>query len=98
MPVSQIAYYDVGLDDLREETAETSADSQRVVYEDHTIETLQRHALRNAHLPVPSITIAKDLSSDCTSGLRVLVANRVIAMEVISKYSGVGGDTSRVCH
>ena len=95
MPVSQIAYYDVGLHDLREETAETSADSQRVVYEDHTIETIQRHALRNIDFPVPSITIAKDLSSYCTSGLRVLVANKVIEMEGISKYSGVGGGLSQ---
>ena len=93
MPVSQIAYYDVGLDNLREETAETSADSQRVVYEHHSIETLQRITLRNTDLPVLPIT-TKDLSSDCKSGLRVLFANRVVEMEGISKYLGVGGGQS----
>ena len=39
MPFSQVSYLDVGLDDLREEVPETFADSQRVVYEDHRVET-----------------------------------------------------------
>ena len=95
MPLSQIAYYDAGLDGLREETAETSADSQRVIYEDHKIDTLRKHALENTEFPVLSITIAKDLNSDCTSKQRVLVANGVIEMEGISKYSGVGGGLSQ---
>ena len=95
MPVSQIAYYDVGLDDLREETIKTSADSQRVVYEHHSIETIQRSTLRDTDLPVLPITIAKDFSSDCTSELKVLVANRVVEMEGFSKYSGVGGGLSQ---
>ena len=36
--VLQIAFYDVGLADLREKKAETCMDSQRVVYEDPVVD------------------------------------------------------------
>ena len=38
MPISEPAFYDIGLDDQAAEAPETSADSQRVVYEDHRLE------------------------------------------------------------
>ena len=66
-----------------------------MTYEHHSIETLQRSTLRNTDFPVLPTTIAKDLSSDCTSELRVLVAKRLVEMEGISKYSGVGGGLSQ---
>ena len=41
--VSQLAFYDVGLTNWVD-TAETSQDSQRVIYEDPLVETLQLRA------------------------------------------------------
>ena len=47
MPVSELAYYDVGLDYFCQEVLETSADSQRVIYEDPAVE-LQEKLARDA--------------------------------------------------
>ena len=46
MPISQVAYQDVGLDYVYKEFLETSEDSQRVTYEDPSIELLAKLATR----------------------------------------------------
>ena len=38
MPYSEIAFYDLGLDDQVDEVPKTSIDSQRIVYEDFRVE------------------------------------------------------------
>ena len=49
MPFSQADYLDVGLDDLREQVPEPSADSQQVIYEDFRIEQRQRRLADTAN-------------------------------------------------
>ena len=39
MPYSEIAFYDLGLDDQVDEVPKTSIDSQRIVYEDFRLES-----------------------------------------------------------
>ena len=96
MPVSQIAFYDVGLDEFREEVPETSADSQRVVYEDPVVEL---RLLCGIEDPLSSdfvIKTAENITPDCKSGTVIFsTAARVIPMEGISKYSGTGGGLSQ---
>lgn len=51
MPLSQLAFYDVGLDDLREEVPKTFATSQRVVYEDPSVELKLLYRIEDSASP-----------------------------------------------
>ena len=96
--VSQLAFYDVGLSDWVD-TAETSQDSQRVVYEDPVIETRQliaaeRKLRKREQAEIAAINEAEskvDLLCYSPSNL----SDIDITMENIAKYSGGGGAAQR---
>ena len=94
MPFSQASYLDVGLDDLREEAPETSADSQRVVYEDHRVEIAALYGYTfdpGFATSRPVYKFAERISIDSTAIRENVSTATVDPMECIAKYSGTSG-------
>ena len=95
MPVSQMDFYDVGLDDLREEKVETCEDSQRVVYEGPSMELRLLYGVETSPRLELTIKFVKNITSDRKSEkVNFSTAKRLKLMEGISKYSGIGGGLS----
>ena len=92
MPFSQADYLDVGVDDLKEEYFETSADSHRVVYEDFRLEKPIVYPSESLSPEFPSdieeITSTRDVET-------VIAPNITEFMEGIIRYSGAGGGLSQ---
>ena len=94
MPISELAFYDIGLDNQAIDAPKTSAKSQRVVYEDHRLEP--RRAAEAAALAeaVDRAACASTVAESAESRPSV-VEDNPMAMESIGKYSGVGGVTTQ---
>ena len=96
MPYSEIAYYDIGLSDFREER-ETS--EGRVEYEDHRLETVRLNSELEACSEEPFKTELRGgseaQSSTVEPASRPTVKQFFAEMEGIQKYSGVGGGTTQ---
>ena len=96
MPYSEIAYYDIGLSDFREER-ETSED--RVEYKDHRLETVRLNSGLEACSEEPFKTELQGSSearaATSEAAPRLTVHQFYALMEGIQKYSGVGGGTTQ---
>ena len=96
MPYSEIAFYDIGLSDFREER-ETSED--RVEYEDHRLETVRLKSGPEACLEKPFRTDLRGGSEAQSSAVKPASKSTVqqffADMEGINKYSGIGGGTTQ---
>ena len=88
MPYSEIAFYDLGLDDQVDEVPETSADSQRVVYEDFRLESQQNCEATSA-AKAQLVGTADAVTSEPENPYSLE------GMENIVKYSSVGSGATR---
>ena len=94
MPVSKLAYYDIGLPDFRE-VGETSEDSQRVVYEDHRVEMRRLNSGPEASSEKPFRTELQFALDAKSAPSESTVPDFPTDMEGIQKYSGIGGGTKQ---
>ena len=98
MPVSELEYYEVGLDYFCHEVLETSKDSQRLIYEDPAVELRAKIALDTISHDISSKEVGK--GQENTTDINSVTANSLpsdflLNMETVQKHSGLGGGITR---
>ena len=96
MPYSEIAFYDVGLSDFREEREDSE---DRVEYEDHRLQSARLYSGPETRLEEPFKTELQgdpDAPSEpAASTPRITLHHFFTHMEGIQKYAGVGGGVTQ---
>lgn len=94
MHVSELAYYDIGLSNFMD-VGETSADNQRVLYKDSSIELHQRNSMTEEILINQFVTEQRIVSNVGSITVNSTSSDILLTMEGIQKYFGGGGATRK---